>query len=95
MTAVSPSCKDDVVFASGALVEEETDKGKPLPGSPDDWRWGPTKLERWCWTKFETCSKFWNRTCSGFAGILPEIRAGDSIREKKTTITLSKAQHKN
>jgi len=27
--------------------------------------------------------------------MLPEIRVGDSIREKKTTITLSKAQHQN
>jgi len=27
--------------------------------------------------------------------MLPEIRVGDSIREKKTTITPSKAQHQN
>jgi len=36
LRAVSPSCTEEVVFASGALLEEEIDKTEPLPGSPDD-----------------------------------------------------------
>lgn len=37
LTAVSPSCTEDAVFASGALVEEEIDKREPLWG-PDGWK---------------------------------------------------------
>ena len=37
LRAISPpSCTEEVVFASGALLEEEIDKTEPLPGSPDD-----------------------------------------------------------
>ena len=34
--AVSPSCTELLVFASGALLEEETEKRGPLPEGPDD-----------------------------------------------------------
>jgi hypothetical protein len=30
----------------------------------------PIKLDTWCWTKFATCSKLWNKACTGFSDML-------------------------
>jgi hypothetical protein len=30
----------------------------------------PIKLDIWCWTKFATCSKLWNKACTGFSDML-------------------------
>lgn len=94
---VSPGCTEAVVFASGALLEDETEKRGPLPEGPDDWRWRPIKLERWCWTKFETCSKLWQRAWSGFSYMLPEEWDGitwEKKKKKQQSHTISK-DHQN
>lgn len=35
---VSASCPEGVAFASGPLMEEETEKREPLPERPDGWK---------------------------------------------------------
>lgn len=56
----------DVAFKNGTSMEA-------LPEGPDNWIW-LIKLDTWCWTKFVTCSKWWNKACTGFSDMLPEIQ---------------------
>jgi len=79
---------EDVVFKNGTSMEALIE---PLPEGPDDCIW-PIKLDTWSWTKFVTCSKLWNKACTGFSDMLPEIRFEDKIWGKVTNKSIHQSQ---